>query len=782
VTTARLSAQPGLAQGSDRGPDPCNRGSSRGEAVRPDAPALLALQRGAGNRAVAQLMTAQREIKRVFPKPQRVEPTAATAAAASPATTITPAQPDEQQVVELYPIFDRINRRRAMVNPERYEQERAALGRLLRYLAKTIPADAKEVLEAYPFGEVRDMYAEVTEALTTSGQRYARGELAAAGFWAREASQFTGIEAKAHDLFLKEGMWSYVGKRVGLAVIGFFEGAAEGMVGLVDSGASLIGFHPDLEGKIAERYTQIKDAYSDAIGIDHNLTHDAAIGRFGGKLAENLATGKAIGQLGRIGMVINVTQAVAGAKSTVEAVVAMREQGRSWSDIMSDPVMLAQFAGSLAGVAGVGGAAVPQLRSALASAGLVLNAGQMTALTTALVTFKDDPNLSEQQNFSRRADLLGDVLSSAAFLGEDVRSRVAEPKGAGHEAKAPTNSGEDEVHVHDGEVEVCPVQRCVRASKVVKGDGKAQGEVEQAEQVAVSDPERAAKKAVAAVDNAAISRAGRREMIAEAAEPQRGTGAAEPRSPSDRREMIAEAAERREAGKRALRSMTDREIELFIAGFEDATLAGKPGIADLKRPPEQRADIANKPLTSKQRKALNKKIAEMKAAGLLPRGFRYRPPKAAGAVIPVGRARKALEIIGTSVNANSAVEACWKQAADAALGGRPLTRQNYAEAYKSAQARFWRLVARNEAAKRFFVDLGFTVTGSRAAYLDVSGVHGQEISLGLDHTFPKATGDNYKLALDGGKLQFLMQADNTKLSHLEKKDPSLRRQGDDADD
>jgi hypothetical protein len=272
-------------------------------------------------------------------------------------------------------------------------------------------------------------------------------------------------------------------------------------------------------------------------------------------------------------------------------------------------------------------------------------------------------------------------------------------------------------------------------------------------------------------------------MIAEAAERQRGTGAAGPRSPSDRREMIAEAAERREAGKRALRSMTDREIELFIAGFEDATLAGKPGIADLKRPPEQRADIANKPLTSKQRKALNKKIAEMKAAGLLPRGFRYRPPKAAGAVIAVGRARKAMEIIGTSVNANSAVEACWKQAADAALGGRPLTRQNYAEAYKSAQARFWRLVARNEAAKRFFVDLRFTVTGSRAAYLDVSGVHGQEISLGLDHTFPKATGDNYKLALDGDKLQFLMQADNTKLSHLEKKDPSLRRQGDhDADD
>ena len=104
-------------------------------------------------------------------------------------------------------------------------------------------------------------------------------------------------------------MWSYVGRRVGLAVIGFFEGAAEAMVGLVDSGASLIGFHPDLEGKIAARYTEIMDVYSESVGIDHNLTHDAAIGRFGGRLAENLATGKAIGQLGKIGVAINVAEA-----------------------------------------------------------------------------------------------------------------------------------------------------------------------------------------------------------------------------------------------------------------------------------------------------------------------------------------------------------------------------------------------------------------------------------------------------------------------------------------
>jgi hypothetical protein len=40
---------------------------------------------------------------------------------------------------------------------------------------------------------------------------------------------------------------------------------------------------------------------------------------------------------------------------------------------------------------------------------------------------------------------------------------------------------------------------------------------------------------------------------------------------------------------------------------------------------------------------------------------------------------------------------------------------------------------------------------------------------------PKATGDNYRHALDGDKLQLMMQADNTKLSHLEKKHRSVRR-------
>ena len=124
------------------------------------------------------------------------------------------------------------------------------------------------------------MYQEVSDTLTNSGRAYARGELAAAGLWARKASDYTYIEGKAHQRFMQESAASYVGKRVGLAVIGFFEGAAEAMVGLIDTGAGLIGYHPDLEGKIAARYSKIKDAYSASTGIDHNLTHDAAIGQF----------------------------------------------------------------------------------------------------------------------------------------------------------------------------------------------------------------------------------------------------------------------------------------------------------------------------------------------------------------------------------------------------------------------------------------------------------------------------------------------------------------------
>ncbi len=396
---------------------------------------LLGLQRAAGNRSVAGLLGRYRNLPAEVSAQRDTTPTTPTATS-SPSTS-SAGPPEEQAVVTLYPIYDRDARKKIMVSSERYEQERVILGRLLRYLATAIPSDAKGVLEQYPFEEVKDMYQEVTDALTNAGQRYARGEILTAGYWAREASQFNGIEIKAHKRFLEESALSYVGKRVGLAVIGFFEGAAESLAGMVDTGAGLVGYHPDLEEKIAARYTIIKDAYSASTGIDHNLTHDAEIGRFGGKLTEALATGKALGGLGKVGMVVNATQAAAGLKSAVQAVVAARQSGKSWGAIVRDPVILAQFAGSLAGAAGVGAAGIPQLRSVLSTGGLVLNAAQMTALTTALVTYKDDPNLGEQGNFSRKAELLAGVLTSAAFIGDDIAGRSVAPTPRGPTERAP---------------------------------------------------------------------------------------------------------------------------------------------------------------------------------------------------------------------------------------------------------------------------------------------------------------------------------------------------------
>ena len=77
--------------------------------------------------------------------------------------------------------------------------------------------------------------------------------------------------------------------------------------------------------------------------------------------------------------------------------------------------------------------------------------------------------------------------------------------------------------------------------------------------------------------------------------------------------------------------------------------------------------------------------------------------------------------------------------------GAELAAENYLKFYDSARGRFWRLLGKDEPAlaKKFFVDHGSTIDGSTAAYLDISGVHAQEISLGLDHMLPKATGDNF---------------------------------------
>lgn len=387
--------------------------------------AILALQKLAGNEAVAQLVGTSSgggEAARVQRDPS----------VAAPA-------PDGATEVELYPILDSNARNQMMVTAAEYENERTRLGRLLRYLTHAIPEDAKTVLGEYPFVEVKEMYEEVLDYLKHAGEHYSKGELIPARRFAHMATSFTDIEIKAHKRLMEESVWSYVGKRVGMAVIGFFEGAAEAVVGLIDTGASLVGQHPDLEGKIKKRYDEISQAYSEATGIDSTLTSDRTIGRIGGKVAENLATGKALGGLGKVGMAINATQAAAAAETAVATVVDLRAQGKSWGDIFSDPVVLSEFAGAIAGAAGVGASAFPKAKEILDSAGLILNASQTAALASALAQYQDDPNLSAAQNLEKKENLIVGVLTSAGSTVDMAHSAInGAPTAAGDPAGGET--------------------------------------------------------------------------------------------------------------------------------------------------------------------------------------------------------------------------------------------------------------------------------------------------------------------------------------------------------
>jgi hypothetical protein len=227
------------------------------------------------------------------------------------------------------------------------------------------------------------------------------------------------------------------------------------------------------------------------------------------------------------------------------------------------------------------------------------------------------------------------------------------------------------------------------------------------------------------------------------------------------------------AADRALQNLNELDIEQWAADIPSRGVSETPKFSEISRLPSHRADIANKVLTPEQVEFVEKNAAEMKAQGRLPAEYHYAPPSIPGAIIPRELAQSAMQIIGKKISENTAVAACWEKAT--ADLHTLLSPENYAPLYKKAASRFWPIVGRDAAAKEYFVKQGFIVDGITAAHLDVQGIARQEFSLGLDHTLPKAMDDNWKHALDGDKIQFLMQADNTKLSHLEKKDPSLRR-------
>ena len=383
-----------------------------------------------GNRAVGRL------VNRDAATANRPAPATGTGPTPEPGPS-GPAKDADQQ---LFPIFDRASNQKIMVDAVRYEEERVHLARLLRYLAKTIPEDAAEVLDGYPFEEVKDMYTDVTESLTTAGRYFSRGELVLARAHAKHASSFSDIEPKAHAILMNESALSYVGKRVGLAVIGFFEGAAGTVLGMVDAGAGLVGFHPGLADWNTKQYDKIKTGYTAASGIDHTLVHDDEIGRLGGKIATGLATGKALAGAGTAGQVVMGVQAVAGVKGTVDTITAMRKTGRSWGSIVTDPVALSQVAGAIAGVAGVGSGAGGDLKQMFDQIGLVATSAQLATLTTAIITIESDQSLSPEERYNKRNDLISDLVTTAvstadAHYGKQFEAALGHGSGTeGHSA------------------------------------------------------------------------------------------------------------------------------------------------------------------------------------------------------------------------------------------------------------------------------------------------------------------------------------------------------------
>jgi hypothetical protein len=150
--------------------------------------------------------------------------------------------------------------------------------------------------------------------------------------------------------------------------------------------------------------------------------------------------------------------------------------------------------------------------------------------------------------------------------------------------------------------------------------------------------------------------------------------------------------------------------------------------------------------------------------------------------IPLELLRRTQNVLGKSIaEAPQEVRAAWQAAADAVIRDRgPLTASNYATHYAEAQRRFWNNVRRDDSAVKWFNDNGFdftrTQTGAPAVSIAYSGGRARkELAIELDHMLPKATGENWRRALDADNLQFLTGWDNWLLNQIERLDSELAR-------
>jgi hypothetical protein len=416
--------------------------------------AVAELQRLAGNRATSRLIgtsAVQRDAAVAAPgaPPGGGPASPGTAGAPGPEGAAAPPSGKEHR------ILDRATNAPIVVDEARWKDEGQHLVKRVKSALKLIPEDSKEVLDEYPLAEVRDMYAACMDAVKDAIEALRMGALVEASKQMHNADQWTGIEIKAHKLLMEMGVLKYVGGQLDHAVIGFFQGAADSLLGLVDGAASLFDADTGLVAWNDKQYHQIQEAYTGVSGIDIDHVMAGSIGKMGGQLAEGLATFETLGGAGNTGKVVMGVEAAAGVKSVGEKIVKMRADGKSWSAIFGDPAFLAECAGAIAGAAGAGASFAGPLNAFLKEAGMIASEAQIAATVDAIVDIQLDKSLTAQARNERTVQLLGQGLQTLAAVADGAARGGgpelpggAEASGGGERADPTGGAGRDDAVPH----------------------------------------------------------------------------------------------------------------------------------------------------------------------------------------------------------------------------------------------------------------------------------------------------------------------------------------------
>jgi hypothetical protein len=132
-------------------------------------------------------------------------------------------------------------------------------------------------------------------------------------------------------------------------------------------------------------------------------------------------------------------------------------------------------------------------------------------------------------------------------------------------------------------------------------------------------------------------------------------------------------------------------------------------------------------------------------------------------------------VIGKKISDHKAVAEVWEKARQDVLGSRnphtdvsPEEMLRKSGIYDQVRDRFWRLLRRpeNKAAGDVFRNAGFDMSGTGAPLLETTGTKpliDEMRRISLDHMegFEKATGSNYRFAVDATNLSFEFQYPNT---------------------